>query len=253
MRRASRTWRWIARRVVPAVAVAVAGAGAGAVRTGAACVPRGHAPTPADAALLAWMDRAGAGDSVALDSLQACFAAPAGYGSPVWQVAATILQQHPHPGRAALAPRGEPGERLVLRGTVRDASGHPVAGAVLHIFQTDATGAYTPVRPMDEPHARLSAWITTGTDGRYAFDTIRPGGYPKTVHLDGQDRKIPAHIHYDVRGAAGHAAFQLVFADDPRLDAHWREWAHDGGHPIAVLQRGAGGTWTGTQDVTLQP
>ena len=199
------------------------------------------------------MDRAGAGDSVALDSLQACFTAPAAYGSSAWQIAATFLQQHPHPGRATVAPRVEPGERLAVHGVIRESAGRPVQGAVLHVFQTNAAGAYTPDLPMDEPHARLSAWIITGADGRYSIDTIRPGGYPKAVHLAGQDRKIPAHIHYDVHGRAGHAAFQLVFADDPRLDAHWRQWAHDGGHPIAVLQRGAGGTWTGTQDVNLRP
>lgn len=50
----------------------------------------------------------------------------------------------------------EPGERITIRGTIVDRNGRPVAGAGLHIYQTDASGRYTPERPMNEPNARPS-------------------------------------------------------------------------------------------------
>ena len=86
--------------------------------------------------------------------------------------------------------------------------------------------------------------------------SVRPGGYPeprRDVPADAGDaRWIPQHIHYEVE-APGHAAlrFQLVFRDDPRLTAHWQQWAKDGGNPIIALERDGAGTWRGTCDITV--
>jgi protocatechuate 3,4-dioxygenase beta subunit len=120
----------------------------------------------------------------------------------------------------------EPGVRLTINGIVVDWRGHPIANARLHVYQTDASGRYTPERPMDEPHARLSGWLITDARGAFVIHTIRPGGYPKAVHLGDRDRHIPAHIHIDAT-AAGYRLrkMQAVFADDPLLgDAYWKEW-----------------------------
>ena len=148
-----------------------------------------------------------------------------------------------------VAPAGEPGTRLTVSGVVRDRAGQPIAGAQLHVYQTDAGGHYTPNKPMDEPHARLSGRLRTGADGRFELRTIRPGGYPWTVRLKGRRRKIPAHIHIDVT-APGLAMrrFQVVFADDPLLaDPYWKAWikrlrqpvleaaAHEGGLAGTVI------------------
>jgi protocatechuate 3,4-dioxygenase beta subunit len=133
-----------------------------------------------------------------------------------------------------VVPEGEPGTPLVVRGTVQDAKGRPVAGAALHVYQTDATGKYTPDRPMDEPHARLSGRLRADAQGRFELRTIRPGGYPKPVHLGDRDRKIPAHIHIDVT-APGHPErrAQMVFADDPLLaDPYWKDWVRTQRNPV---------------------
>ena len=44
--------------------------------------------------------------------------------------------------RAGCAPAGEPGERLSVAGVVVDASGKPVGGASLYIYQADREGYY---------------------------------------------------------------------------------------------------------------
>ena len=47
----------------------------------------------------------------------------------------------------------EPGTRIHIVGVVQDSDGRPVPRARLHVYQTDASGRYTPDKPMDEPHS----------------------------------------------------------------------------------------------------
>lgn len=149
----------------------------------------------------------------------------------------------PPPSLVRVAPSGEPGIRLGVTGVLTDLSGRPIAGARLHVYQTDANGRYTFDKPMDEAHARLAGYLTTDAAGSFEIATIRPGGYPKAVVLEGRERKIPAHLHVDVR-AAGHAErrFQVVFADDPLLaDPYWREWVKRLGQPVLTPKKEKGG------------
>lgn len=132
----------------------------------------------------------------------------------------------------------EPGVRLVITGSIVDRDGRPVRDAELHVYQTDATGRYTPDRPMDEPHARLAGFLKS-PDGRFELRTIRPGGYTKMLRLGDRDRHIPPHLHIDVT-CAGHAErrMQVVFADDPLLsDPYWADWVIKLRQPVVTLER----------------
>jgi protocatechuate 3,4-dioxygenase beta subunit len=147
------------------------------------------------------------------------------------------------PPSITLVGDSEPGQRLTIHGRVVGESGKPVAGARLHIYQTDASGHYTPDKPMDEPHARLSGGLRTDKDGRFELHTIRPGGYPKAVRLGDRERKIPAHIHMDVT-ADGYAPrkVQVVFSDDSLLsDPYWQDWVRAQGHPVVTVSQSTGG------------
>src|SRR3954452_2671567 len=150
----------------------------------------------------------------------------------------------PPPGSSlTLVNDSEPGQRLTIHGRVVGEGGKPVAGARLHVYQTDASGRYTPGKPMDEPHARLAGWLQTDKDGKFELHTIRPGGYPKAVRLGNRERKIPAHIHIDVE-ADGYAPrkVQVVFSDDPRLaDPYWQDWIRKQGHPVITVSRSTAG------------
>jgi catechol 1,2-dioxygenase len=132
----------------------------------------------------------------------------------------------------------EPGTALHIIGVVQDREAHPVSGAKLHVYQTDASGRYTPDKPMAESHARLSGQLTTDANGRFDIRTVRPGGYEKAVRLGDRDRHIPAHIHIDIT-AAGHPErrVQLVFADDSLLrDPYWEDWVAKLKQPVASVE-----------------
>jgi protocatechuate 3,4-dioxygenase beta subunit len=111
-----------------------------------------------------------------------------------------------------IAGQDEPGERLVVTGRTMDGT-KPVVGAAVYVFHTDANGFYVPGRgdaAAAELSPRLHGGLRTDDEGRYRFETIRPGSY----------QGIAAHVHY-VIAAAGYKTrlFDLQFQDDPILVA----------------------------------
>lgn len=80
------------------------------------------------------------------------------------------------------------GEVTHLHGQVLSAAGEPIQNATVEIWQADATGAY--LHPGSEGHAKRDEHFQgfgrfeTGSDGRYAFRTVKPGKYPgRTPHI----------------------------------------------------------------------
>lgn len=148
--------------------------------------------------------------------------------------------------KAALAPEGEPGERLVVTGRVLGADGRtPLAGVALYVYQTDKDGIYSkPVNSSSTP--RLRAHMRTDAEGRYEYSTIKPGSYPNS--------RNPAHIHYEVNAPGfKERIFEIVFEDDPLVDARIRESAAraGSGFSIRTLTRDAQGVLRCTQDIQL--
>ena len=112
------------------------------------------------------------------------------------------------PSTGRVAPAGEPGQPLHVSGVVVGADGAPIRGASLYVYQTDREGYYG-VKPVsDNRNPRLKLFLRTDAQGRWAFDTVKPGSYP--------NGSIPAHIHFEV-AAAGHPPriFEIVFEGDP--------------------------------------
>lgn len=110
------------------------------------------------------------------------------------------------PKRAVLVGPRDPGERLVLTGSVRSTSCAVLAGAVLDIWHADHRGGY------DNDGFGLRGQVVADAQGRWQLDTIVPGRY-----LNGR-RYRPAHIHVKVRAnGAPELTTQLYFADDPYL------------------------------------
>lgn len=164
------------------------------------------------------------------------------------------------PSTAMLAAANEPGERLVVAGRVLSGS-LPVAGASLFIFQTDKDGVYAPgVTGNDaELNPRLHVLLRTDAQGRYRYETIRPGSY------DGN----AAHVHYIVK-AMGYKSriVDLWFQDDPILVARRAAgqpevtaalrntpYYRTSAEVIAIrpVARDAAGVWQATRDIQMFP
>lgn len=122
----------------------------------------------------------------------------------------------------------EPGLRLTVEGRVVDAAtGEPVEGARLVVYQTDQAGTYQNEDPADESTARIRAELITGPNGDFGFVTVQPGEYPNQPPGN-------RHIHFHSVTAGGYASkgFVLLFDDNVRSEV--REWAEFTGFGIVV-------------------
>ena len=109
-----------------------------------------------------------------------------------------------------IAPPGEPGVPLIVKGTLFRADGKtPLPGALVFAYHTDRQGLYN---PNQSTHSwRLRGAVRTAADGSFEFSTIRPASYPQT--------RIPQHIHVELQTAEGnYHAGEWRFADDPLIE-----------------------------------
>jgi len=109
------------------------------------------------------------------------------------------------PPRMSIAEPDEPGERTLIRGVVFGPDcATPLADAEIDVWHADATGTYHDA----ETDYRLRGKVTTDSEGRYSFESIRPGNYDMR----------PAHYHLTVRrGGYAQITTQIYFSGDPYL------------------------------------
>jgi protocatechuate 3,4-dioxygenase beta subunit len=113
-------------------------------------------------------------------------------------------------GRAA-------GQVLNVMGRVLNLEGEPVRNATVEVWQANSYGRYT--HPSDtnpaplDPNFEGSAILTTDSEGRYRFKTIKPAAYPV-----GPNFIRPAHIHFQVSGRQDRLVTQMYFDNDPYND-----------------------------------
>jgi protocatechuate 3,4-dioxygenase beta subunit len=151
------------------------------------------------------------------------------------------------PSKASVVAKDEPGERLIVSGKVFGKDSKPLAGASIYVYQTDAKGLYTPGATNDNRNPRLRGYMRTDEQGRYEFETIKPGSYPNST--------IPAHIHYVVH-AQGYKEriFEIVFEGDKFITERIRNDAarEDSGFSIRTLDRDNQGALRCSQDIKLR-
>lgn len=106
------------------------------------------------------------------------------------------------------------GERIRIEGQVFDGDGIPINDCMIEIWQADAQGRYaSPADPRARPNAAFHGFGRAGTDaeGRYRFDTIKPGPVP------GPGGKTQApHVLLAVyaRGMLRQSYTRIYFADE---------------------------------------
>lgn len=150
---------------------------------------------------------------------------------------------------ARIAPEDEPGEPMVLRGTVYDADGDPAPGVIVYAYHTDAGGEYPPDDDYSghaRRHGELRAWVRTDGSGRYRFDTIRPGSYP------GGDSPAHVHMHVVEPGCCTYWIESVRFLDDPLIGDTADLPGRGRGGSGLVDPRREDGIWIAERDVRLR-
>jgi protocatechuate 3,4-dioxygenase beta subunit len=154
------------------------------------------------------------------------------------------------PFSIVIADKDEPGDRLIVTGQALDGT-TPVAGVSVYAFHTDMQGRYAiGVNNQDaELNPRLHGMMRTDANGRYQYETIRPGSYNNGA----------SHVHYVVI-APGYKPrmLDLWFEDDPVLVARrksgvpeippaiQKDWV-----AIRPVTRDANGIWHSTRNLEM--
>lgn len=151
-----------------------------------------------------------------------------------------------------IAPPGEPGEQLVIRGKITKSDGKtPVAGAILYCYHTNEKGIYA--KKGGETgvlrwHGHLHGWCRADTEGRYEIRTIRPARYPSN--------NLPAHIHPAiwVEGSEPCYLTDFVFSDDNLVDEKYLRslGRTPGGTGVVNLKKNTTGVWEGERVIMLE-
>jgi len=108
------------------------------------------------------------------------------------------------------------GQIVHVMGRVVNASGEPVKGARIEIWQANAHGRYAHPRdnnpaPLD-PNFQGYGNMVTDRQGRYRFKTIKPSAYPAGGGMR------PAHIHFVIAGSINRLVTQMYFPGDQFLE-----------------------------------
>ena len=122
----------------------------------------------------------------------------------------------PNVGTVAIAPRGSPGTRVTLSGTVVDGQGAAITDALVEIWQADADGRWpghgeASGVPLLEGFNGFGRVATDGAGG-FSIETVKPGPVP------GPDDRLQApHLVVGLfaRGVLTRLATRVYFDDEP--------------------------------------
>jgi len=114
-----------------------------------------------------------------------------------------------------------PGAPCFVSGTVVDAHGRPIGGAEVDVWHASPVGLYDN-QDDTQAHMNLRGKLTTDAEGRFAFRTVRPAGYPVPMHgpagrlLEAQRRHPyrPAHLHFLVLKPGYKVMISMIYPDD---------------------------------------
>ena len=105
------------------------------------------------------------------------------------------------------------GERIRIEGRVTDGDGEPVKDAMIKIWQADSQGRYAHPRDNRAPNASFKGFGRAGTDadGRYSFETIKPGA---VAGPNGGMQAPHVLVAYFSRGLLTHIYTRIYFSDE---------------------------------------
>jgi catechol 1,2-dioxygenase len=140
---------------------------------------------------------------------------------PFWRMGSPVT---PNGGSIVRSPT--PGDPIFVNAWVRDTQGRPVPDAQVDIWQASSEGFYENQDP-GQADMNLRGKFVTDAQGRIAFRSIKPVGYPIPVsgpvgallRAQGRHNMRPAHIHFLIHKPGYKTQFSQVYSsDDPNLE-----------------------------------
>ncbi|MGH7494236.1 MAG: hypothetical protein ACREOO_17840 [bacterium] len=150
--------------------------------------------------------------------------------------------------RAVLNSKEEPGEPMVVTGTVYAVDGKtPVSGIAVYVYHTDAEGYYRKGNN-NSSNPRLKGTMITSAEGKYEYRSIRPAPYPGGGN--------PAHVHYVISRKGIEKQYEeLQFEGDPILGREGQLTEAQRADTFADVRpcaRDANGVWRVVKDIRLK-
>jgi protocatechuate 3,4-dioxygenase beta subunit len=120
-----------------------------------------------------------------------------------------------------------PGPGLVVRASLEDGNGRPVAGAEIDVWHSSPEGLYENQDP-GQAEMNLRGRFISDEAGRFDFRSVMPAGYP--IPVDGPVGELvratrrhnfrPAHLHFMVYRPGFKTLISQVYApDDEHIDS----------------------------------
>lgn len=144
----------------------------------------------------------------------------------------------------------EKGLQIKVSGTIYQADGKtPAKDVIVYLYHTNQKGIY-PAKGNEtgwaKRHGYIRGWLKTGSNGEYAFYTLKPGAYP--------DGSTPAHIHPIILEPNGRYYWlgSYHFEGDSLLtDKEINPDSPRGGSSGLLSLKKEGDLWLGTRDIIL--
>lgn len=165
---------------------------------------------------------------------------------------------------------GAAGQPCWVEGTVTMTDGHPVAGALIEVWETDENGKYDV--QYDDGRTSARGHLRSGPDGRFGFWAVTPVPYsipddgPVGAMLEatGRSSMRPAHLHFMVSAEGARTLVTHIFTTgDPYLETDAvfgvkeslvREFVPQPAGTPTPNDRQVDGTWSRvTFDIVLAP
>jgi protocatechuate 3,4-dioxygenase beta subunit len=119
-----------------------------------------------------------------------------------------------------------PGPGLVVRASIKDARGYPVAGAEIDVWHSSPEGLYENQDPR-QAEMNLRGRFISDQAGCFHFRSVKPAGYP--IPIDGPVGELvratrrhhyrPAHLHFMVYKPGFKTLISQIYApDDEHID-----------------------------------
>jgi hydroxyquinol 1,2-dioxygenase len=119
-----------------------------------------------------------------------------------------------------------PGEPLFVNAWVKDLHGQAVSHARVDVWHSSSEGFYEN-QDASQAEMNLRGCFETDEEGHFAFQSIKPAGYPipinglvgEMLNLLGRHNMRPAHLHFLIYKEGYKTQFSQVYSsDDPYLE-----------------------------------